>query len=431
MTILQKIKKLCKGRKTNISNLEKALGLSNGVIGRWDKSSPHVDSLKKVADYFGVTVDELLPDDEPEPKPGHNGIIWDPTEPVVLTPEEKRYIKHDENVLKRTAAQRESNRKYREMMEKTGGRCWKGGPCYAEFEKLCKEKGITAYRVAKETGVSTSTLTSWKQGKYLPKIEKIRLIAKCLGVPEAMIYEGGRDVPTLYYRRVCELCKEDEITIPDVEEALEFLPGTINEGMIPTFEEKLATASFFGVPFNKFTALETTVEDPHDTSLTVGERIRKKRKEAGYSEDDLAALMGYASGSTIKKMERDELGLTGTQQQMLAAILHTTPAYIMGWNEPEPMADDNTIYGRMRRLAEKKGIDLQKMEEELQLGSGVMTRWKHRAEPNTKVLRKIADYLGVSLDYLIAGKEQKSSDEKLEKLLGELAGIISQIKEVL
>ena len=53
---------------------------------------------------------------------------------------------------------------------------------YEIFEKLLKEKGLTAYRVAQETGVSTSTLTSWKQGKYTPKPDKLQKIADYLGV---------------------------------------------------------------------------------------------------------------------------------------------------------------------------------------------------------------------------------------------------------
>lgn len=53
---------------------------------------------------------------------------------------------------------------------------------YEIFEKLLQEKGITAYKVAKETGVSTATLTSWKQGKYTPKPEKLQKIADYLGV---------------------------------------------------------------------------------------------------------------------------------------------------------------------------------------------------------------------------------------------------------
>lgn len=39
---------------------------------------------------------------------------------------------------------------------------------YEIFEKLCKERGYTASRVSKETGIATSTLTSWKKGIYIP-----------------------------------------------------------------------------------------------------------------------------------------------------------------------------------------------------------------------------------------------------------------------
>ena len=53
---------------------------------------------------------------------------------------------------------------------------------YEIFEKLCEKKGITAYRVSKETGVTTATLTSWKQGKYTPKREKLQKIADYFGV---------------------------------------------------------------------------------------------------------------------------------------------------------------------------------------------------------------------------------------------------------
>jgi len=53
---------------------------------------------------------------------------------------------------------------------------------YDTFEKLCAAKGVTPYRVAKETGVSTSTLSSWKTGRYTPKQEKLQKIAEYFGV---------------------------------------------------------------------------------------------------------------------------------------------------------------------------------------------------------------------------------------------------------
>lgn len=58
--ILKNIRILCSKKPISISKLERELGIGNGTIGRWDKSSPSVESVKKVADFFGVTVDELL-----------------------------------------------------------------------------------------------------------------------------------------------------------------------------------------------------------------------------------------------------------------------------------------------------------------------------------------------------------------------------------
>ncbi len=53
---------------------------------------------------------------------------------------------------------------------------------YAKFEELLRKNNVTAYKVAKETGVTTATLTSWKQGKYTPKVEKLQKIADYFGV---------------------------------------------------------------------------------------------------------------------------------------------------------------------------------------------------------------------------------------------------------
>lgn len=54
---------------------------------------------------------------------------------------------------------------------------------YQKFEKLLRDRNITAYQVAKDTGIATSTLTEWKNGTYQPKIEKISKIAKYFNVP--------------------------------------------------------------------------------------------------------------------------------------------------------------------------------------------------------------------------------------------------------
>lgn len=58
--IYKNIVKLCKDRGISIAKLERETGLGNGTIGRWEKSSPSVNSAKKVADFFGVTLDSLM-----------------------------------------------------------------------------------------------------------------------------------------------------------------------------------------------------------------------------------------------------------------------------------------------------------------------------------------------------------------------------------
>ncbi|MBY9077158.1 helix-turn-helix transcriptional regulator [Paenibacillus sp. HN-1] len=58
---------------------------------------------------------------------------------------------------------------------------------YEIFEKLLAQHGITAYRVAKDTGITTATFTSWKQGKYTPKREKLQKVADYFGVTLAYL----------------------------------------------------------------------------------------------------------------------------------------------------------------------------------------------------------------------------------------------------
>jgi transcriptional regulator with XRE-family HTH domain len=53
---------------------------------------------------------------------------------------------------------------------------------YENFEKVINGKGITPYRVAKDTGIATGTIYDWKNNRTTPKIDKITKIASYLGV---------------------------------------------------------------------------------------------------------------------------------------------------------------------------------------------------------------------------------------------------------
>lgn len=64
------------------------------------------------------------------------------------------------------------------------------------------------------------------------------------------------------------------------------------------------------------------------------------------------------------------------------------------------------MYEIFQRLLEERGIKTSKVSEETGIASSTFTDWKMgRSSPKLDKLHKIADYFGVSLDYLMTGKE--------------------------
>ena len=53
---------------------------------------------------------------------------------------------------------------------------------YESFVKLAQKKGVTAYKVAKETGLSQQVFTNWKSGRSQPSQSTLRKIAEYFGV---------------------------------------------------------------------------------------------------------------------------------------------------------------------------------------------------------------------------------------------------------
>lgn len=60
LQLIENIRSLCKKNKVSISKLENDLFFSPGLISRWNKSSPSLDKIADIADYFGVSIDELI-----------------------------------------------------------------------------------------------------------------------------------------------------------------------------------------------------------------------------------------------------------------------------------------------------------------------------------------------------------------------------------
>jgi len=109
---------------------------------------------------------------------------------------------------------------------------------YEIFEQLLEKHGVTAYKVSKETGISTATLSDWKKGRSVPKNDKLQKIASYFNVPlEFLLGKSGLvDCPECglsYVPSDISDCKEHETYHQQYLAAAKhygfFYPGSLTE----------------------------------------------------------------------------------------------------------------------------------------------------------------------------------------------------------
>ena len=115
--------------------VSKDTGIATATLSDWKngRSTPKNDKLQKIADYFNVSLDWLT-----------------------------------------------GNSDYRNVQDLIKSESNDNG--YLAFSKLLNERGVTAYKVSKETGDTQSTLSDWKRGRSTPKTDNMKKIADYFGV---------------------------------------------------------------------------------------------------------------------------------------------------------------------------------------------------------------------------------------------------------
>lgn len=58
--LVKSIKNICQINNISVSQLENKLGFSPSLISRWNKTSPSLDKIVDIADYFHVSLDEVV-----------------------------------------------------------------------------------------------------------------------------------------------------------------------------------------------------------------------------------------------------------------------------------------------------------------------------------------------------------------------------------
>ena len=80
--------------------------------------------------------------------------------------------------------------------------------------------------------------------------------------------------------------------------------------------------------------------------MSIGERIKNRRKELGLSVDDVANSLGK-NRATVYRYESNEIeNLPITILEPLSKILKTTTGYLMGWTDEPSLEQINPLTGK-------------------------------------------------------------------------------------
>lgn len=71
--------------------------------------------------------------------------------------------------------------------------------------------------------------------------------------------------------------------------------------------------------------------------MTVGENIKRIRKELGITQDELAVRCGYSHRSSINKIETGQAGVPDDKILLFASALHVTPDFLFYGDQDEEM----------------------------------------------------------------------------------------------
>lgn len=83
---------------------------------------------------------------------------------------------------------------------------------------------------------------------------------------------------------------------------------------------------------------------------TVGEKIKMRRKELGWTMEKLADKMGYKTASAISRIEKGTRDIPQSKVAEFASVMKTTIGYLMDWEDENSVISDLTV--RMKSDAE-------------------------------------------------------------------------------
>ena len=154
---------------------------------------------------------------------------------------------------------------------------------YRIFEQLLQQSGATVYRVAKSTGIPASTFTDWKNGRSVPKTEKLKKIAAFFEV-------------SLEYLTGVEGANTRETQIPIIGEIRAGSPIITNETLLGYEGAEVECPE-------EYFYLKICGDSMKNIGMVNGSLVLFRKQQYAENGDVVACLVGGES-ATVKRFRR-------------------------------------------------------------------------------------------------------------------------------
>jgi transcriptional regulator with XRE-family HTH domain len=84
--------------------------------------------------------------------------------------------------------------------------------------------------------------------------------------------------------------------------------------------------------------------------MEIGEKIKRRRMELGWSQRELARKMGYSDNSTLARIEQGKVDVYQNKIVQFSQVLGVSIAYLMDWEDEEQEQKNDLIAEVVLRL---------------------------------------------------------------------------------
>lgn len=225
-------------------------------------------------------------------------------------------------------------------------------------------------------------------------------------------------------KRIKELRKEYNLTQKAVAKKLNISPNTYSQYENGKIEIKLATlieiARIFDVSISYL--LDKNADRLTFKTIdinTLSKRLKVLRLKDGYTQKELAKQIGLGQSSYSRYGSGIEHILPKTiHLENLANTLNVPVSYLIGETEELPISDNNafkptTFAERLSSLRKERGYSQVNLAQSLGISRQAYNKYERGiGKPSKETLEKLAEFLNVSVEYLLCETDERTPKNK-------------------